>query len=212
MRSLLLLLLLTAAAPAVAQVRPGLPGASGADIQRQRIEEQRLRSAEQAAFARQQALERRLTEREIEAARAPEPASPTTLISLSSRRAPSQDRVDQLLSPSPKTPEPAPADRQAPDAAQDPAELRTTQALNAEITARNELAENQERADRAAFEAERARWEEQQALNNRARLDWEASVRASDEARRRWEADRARWEADVRACQAGDRSRCAPPR
>jgi hypothetical protein len=120
--------------------------------------------------------------------------------------------VDQLLSPSPKTPEPAPADRQAPDAAQDPAELRTTQALNAEITARNELAENQERADRAAFEAERARWEEQQALNNRARLDWEASVRASDEARRRWEADRARWEADVRACQAGDRSRCAPPR
>lgn len=127
-----------------------------------------------------------------------------------------QDRVDQLLAPTTVKPEPelAPgeAERQAPDSQQDPAEVRTTQALNAEITARNDLAANQEEADQAAFQAERARWEEQQALNNQARLDWEASVRAADEARRRWEADRARWEADVRACEAGDRSRCAPPR
>lgn len=125
-----------------------------------------------------------------------------------------QDRVDQLLSAEEKPkPELAPGevDRQAPDAEQDPVELRTTQALNAEITARNDLAANQERADQAAFEAERARWEQQQALNNQARLDWEASVRAAEESRRRWEADRARWEADVRACEAGDRSRCASP-
>lgn len=121
-----------------------------------------------------------------------------------------QDRVDQLF-PTAK-PAPGEADRQASDAEQDPAEVRTTQALNAEITARNDLAENQERADQAVFEAERARWEQQQALNNQARLDWEASVRASDEARRRWEADRARWEADVRACEAGDSSRCATPK
>ncbi len=125
-----------------------------------------------------------------------------------------QDRVDQLLTQATVKPEPAPApgeaDRQAPDSEQDPAEVRTTQALNAEITARNDLAANQEEADQAAFQAERARWEEQQALNNQARLDWEASVRATEEARRRWEADRARWEADARACRAGDRRRCAP--
>lgn len=126
-----------------------------------------------------------------------------------------QDRVDQLLPPAADArPDPAPgeADRQAPDSEQDPAEVRTTRALNAEITARNDLAASQEEADQAAFQAERARWEAQQALNNQARLDWEASVRAANEARRRWEADRARWEADVRACEAGDRSRCAPPR
>ncbi len=126
-----------------------------------------------------------------------------------------QDPVDQLLSTPTSTakPEPAPgeADHQASDAEQDPTEVRTTQALNAEIAARNDLAESQERADQAAFQTDRARWEEQQALNNQARLDWEASVRALDEARRRWEQDRARWEADVRACEAGDRSRCAPP-
>jgi hypothetical protein len=125
-------------------------------------------------------------------------------------RAHTQDRVDQLF-PAEK-PAAGEADRHASDAEQDPAEVRTTQALNAEITARNDLAESQERADQAAFEAERARWEQQQALNNQARLDWEASVRASEEARQRWEADRARWEADVRACEAGDRSRCAPPK
>lgn len=127
-----------------------------------------------------------------------------------------QDRVDQLLPASAAKPgaESAAggADRQASDAEQDPAEVRTTQALNAEIIARNDLAENQERADQAAFEAERARWEQQQALNHQARLDWEASLRAYEEARRRWEADRARWEADVRACEAGDRDRCAPAR
>jgi uncharacterized iron-regulated membrane protein len=127
-----------------------------------------------------------------------------------------QDRVDRLLAPTPETskaePAPGEADRQATDAEQDPVELRTTQALNAEITARNDLAASQERADQAAFEAERARWEEQQALNLQARLDWEASVRAAEEAQQRWEADRARWAADVRACEAGDRSRCAPPR
>jgi hypothetical protein len=123
-----------------------------------------------------------------------------------------QDRVEQLLAAGKPKPELAAgaADGQATNTEQDPAELRATQALNAEITARNDLAQSQERADQAAFAAERARWEERQALNAQARLDWEASMRANDEARRRWEADRARWEADVRACQAGDRSRCAP--
>lgn len=125
-----------------------------------------------------------------------------------------QDPVTQLL-PTADQPEAeraaGEADRQATDARQDPAEVRITQALNAEIAARNDLAENQERADQAEFELERARWQEQQALNNQAQLDWEASVRIAEEARRRWEAERERWEAGVRACKAGDHGRCTPP-
>lgn len=136
-----------------------------------------------------------------------------TLILLNADAARSQDRVDQLLAGGGTKPgaELVVADRAASNVGQDPVELRTTQALNAEVTARNDLAEDQERADQAEFQAERARWEARQALNLQARLDWEASVRAAEEARRRWEADRARWEADVRACEGGDRSRCAAP-
>jgi hypothetical protein len=61
------------ALPAAAQVWPGYPQVSQADIQRYRLEQQRLRSAEQAAFARQQRLNTRLTQLEVEAARQPEP-------------------------------------------------------------------------------------------------------------------------------------------
>lgn len=127
-----------------------------------------------------------------------------------------QDRVDQLLPPATAKPVAAgvpdvdDAEMQVPVTAQDPEERRLTQALNAEITARNERAENQERAERAAFEAERARHETQAAEALSRRLAWEESARAADEAQRRWEADRARWEADVQACAAGDRTRCAP--
>ncbi|WP_309628653.1 cell wall hydrolase [Brevundimonas sp.] len=126
------------------------------------------------------------------------------------------DQADQLLSQAvPTTPAPVndgEAYRRADDADQDPVELRTTQALNDEIASRNQLAENQERADQAAFEAERAKHEEAVTAATRARLAYEEDVRRSEAAQRQWEADRARWEADVRACQAGDRSRCAPPR
>ncbi|MEQ7153954.1 cell wall hydrolase [Brevundimonas aurifodinae] len=129
-----------------------------------------------------------------------------------------QDSVDRLLRTPTATPPAAEApvndgeaDIQATDDQQDPEELRVTRALNAEITARNELAAAQERAEQAAFEAERARHEAEAAEILRQRLAWEESVRAADEARRRWDADRARWEADTRACQDGDRSRCARP-
>lgn len=137
---------------------------------------------------------------------------------LTAMPAAAQDSVDRLLQSPPESPPAAEApvndgeaDIQAPDAQQDPEELRMTQALNAEVTARNELAAAQERADQAAFEAERAKHEAEAAEALRQRLAWEESVRQADEARRRWEADRARWEADVRACQAGDRTRCAAP-
>jgi hypothetical protein len=76
MRSWFIPLLLAAnavALPAAAQVWPGFPPVSQADVQRYRLEQQRLRSAEQAAFARQQRLNTRLTQLEVEAARQPEP-------------------------------------------------------------------------------------------------------------------------------------------
>jgi hypothetical protein len=126
------------------------------------------------------------------------------------------DQADQLLGQAgPASPAPVndgEAYHRADDAEQNPVEVRTTQALNDEIASRNQLAENQERADQAAFEAERAKHEETVAAATQARLAYEEDVRRSEAAQRQWEADRARWEADVRACQAGDRSRCARPR
>lgn len=127
------------------------------------------------------------------------------------------DQADRLLTQAVPTQAPPPVNdgeayHRADDAEQTPEELRMTRALNDEIASRNQLAENQERADREAFEAERARYEETVTAATRARLAYEEDVRRSEAAQRQWEADRARWEADVRACQAGDRSRCAPPR
>lgn len=75
MRVALALIALSAAGPVMAQTWMG-PGVSQGDLQRYRIEQQRLRSAEQAAFARQQALSSRLTQLEVEAARQPEPYIP----------------------------------------------------------------------------------------------------------------------------------------
>lgn len=134
------------------------------------------------------------------------------------------DRADQLLSQAVPTQAPAPVNdgeayHRADDAQQDPAELRTTQALNDEIASRNQLAENQERADQAAFEADRAKYEQTVAAATQAQLAYEEDLRRSNAAQSdwqaqqaRWQEDRARWEADVRACNAGDRTRCAAPR
>lgn len=126
------------------------------------------------------------------------------------------DQADQLLTRAVPTGTAASVNdgeayHRADDSEQTPEELRMTRALNDEIASRNQLAENQERADREAFEAERARYEETVTAATRARLAYEEDVRRAEAAQRQWEADRARWEADVRACQAGDRSRCAPP-
>ena len=123
------------------------------------------------------------------------------------------DQADQLLSPAatPAVDHGEALDR-ADDSGQTSEELRITRALNDEIASRNQLAENQERADQARFEAERARYEETVTAATQARLAYEEDVRRAEAAQRQWEADRARWEADVRACEAGDRSRCAPPR
>ncbi|MGK2922369.1 MAG: hypothetical protein ACSLE4_06220 [Methyloceanibacter sp.] len=128
----------------------------------------------------------------------------------------SADQADQLLSQAQPTAVPPPVNdgeayHRADDAQQDPAELRTTQALNDEITSRNALAENQERSDRAKYE-------EVVTASTQAQLAYEEDVRRSEAAQSdwqaeqaRWQAERARWEADVRACNAGDRTRCAAP-
>ena len=127
------------------------------------------------------------------------------------------DQADQLLSQAVPTQVPPSANdgetyHRADDSEQSPDELRVTRALNDEIASRNQLAENQERADQAEFDARRAEYEETVTAATRAQLAYEEDVRRSEAAQRQWEADRARWEADVRACQAGDRMRCAPPR
>lgn len=129
------------------------------------------------------------------------------------------DSVDQLLAQS-NAPAAAVNDgeayRRAEDAQQDPGELHTTQALNDEIASRNQLAENQERADQEAFELERARYQATVDQGTRDRLAYEEAVRQSDAAQRQWEIDRDRAEqargqyaADILACRAGDRRRCA---
>lgn len=121
------------------------------------------------------------------------------------------DPVAALLAPVPPAPvvNDGEAWHRAPDEQQDPAELRTTRALNDEILQRNLLAENQERADQAAFAAERARYEAEATRAREAQLAYEAALREAEAEQQRWAAERARWEADVRACEAGDRSRCS---
>ena len=126
------------------------------------------------------------------------------------------DRVEALLEQKPVVND-GEAYHRADDSEQNPAEVRTTQALNDEIASRNQLAENQERADQAAFEAQRARYAETVAQATADRLAHEESVRQAAVAEQAWrdevarsEAAHRQWEADVRACRSGDRSRCAP--
>jgi TolA-binding protein len=126
------------------------------------------------------------------------------------------DQVDRLLTQAVATQAPpsvndGEAYRRGDDAQQTPEELRMTRALNDEIASRNQLAENQERADQAEYEARRASYEQTVTTATQARLAYEEDVRRAEAAQRQWEADRARWEADVRACQAGDRMGCAAP-
>lgn len=116
--------------------------------------------------------------------------------------APEPDAVAQLLRARGE------AYHRAPDEAQDPAELRATRALNAEIASRNDLAANQEQADRDSFDAAQARYDEARAIAEADRARYDADVRAAEDARLRYEQDLADWEATVRACEVGDRARC----
>ena len=131
----------------------------------------------------------------------------------------------QSQSQSQTRPQPAPKDpvaemllskgeryHRAPDSAQDPDELRQTQALNAEIVAQNDLAENEDRANQAAQAEAQRRWQaEVEQTEAQARADrerHEADLRAADEAQARYERDMADWRATAAACQRGDTARC----
>lgn len=100
----------------------------------------------------------------------------------------------------------------APDSAQDPDEVRRTQALNAEIVAQNDLAENQDRANQAAYaEAQRRYQAEMEQTQDEVRAETErheADLRAAAEAQARYEREMADWRATVAACERGDRARC----
>jgi len=78
MRPLLPLLILSLATPALAQTRPGEPYPQMSVGERHRYEMDRLRAINdgQAALARQQATQSRLTVLELEAARRPAPPLP----------------------------------------------------------------------------------------------------------------------------------------
>ena len=96
----------------------------------------------------------------------------------------------------------------APDSTQDPDELRQTQALNAEIVAQNDLAENEDRANQAAHAEAQRRWQSEMDRVRAAREQYEADLRVADEAKARYDRDMADWRATVAACERGDRARC----
>jgi hypothetical protein len=98
--------------------------------------------------------------------------------------------------------------RRAPDSAQDPDELRQTQALNDEIVAQNDLAENEDRANAAAHAREQARYQAQLEAAEALRLRHEADLRTAAEAQALHQRQMADWQATVAACERGDRARC----
>ena len=102
----------------------------------------------------------------------------------------------------------------APDARQDPTELAQTASLNAEIAARNDRAEAQDKADLAAHEAATAKYEAAvsaaASAAATAQANYEADLRAAQAAQAQYERDQADWRRRVAACQAGDRRACAP--
>lgn len=96
----------------------------------------------------------------------------------------------------------------APDSAQDPDELRRTQALNDEITAQNDLAESEDRANAAAHAQAQARYQAELEAAEIDRQRHEADLRTAAEAQAAYERQMADWRATVAACERGDRARC----
>ena len=88
--------------------------------------------------------------------------------------------------------------RRAGDERQDPEEVRTTSALNAEIAAQNALADNADAAANADYDAVQRRYQDEAAAAEAARLRYEDESRAAEAARVRYEQDRAVWEATTR--------------
>lgn len=100
----------------------------------------------------------------------------------------------------------------APDSAQNPEELRQTQALNDEIVAQNDLAESQDRANAAeharALAQYQADLEQAESAARATRERHEADLKAAAQAQADYERQMADWRATVAACERGDRTRC----
>lgn len=123
----------------------------------------------------------------------------------SQTQTPSRDHVAEMLIKGERY-------HRAPDSKQDPDELRRTQALNAEIVAQNDLAENEDRANQTAQAEAQRRWQAEldqtEADARAARERHEADLRAAGEAQARYDREMADWRATVAACERGDRARC----
>ncbi|MNQ50593.1 hypothetical protein D3C85_645460 [compost metagenome] len=96
----------------------------------------------------------------------------------------------------------------APDSAQDPDELRRTQALNDEIVAQNDLAENEDRANAAAHAKAQAQYQAELEAGEIERQRHEADLRTAAQAQADYERRMADWRDTVAACGRGDRTRC----
>ena len=95
-----------------------------------------------------------------------------------------------------------------PDSAQDPDELRRTQALNAEITAQTDLAESEDRANAAAYAKTQATYQAQLEAAEADRIRHKSDLNTAAQAQADYERRMADWRATVAACERGDRARC----
>jgi len=96
----------------------------------------------------------------------------------------------------------------APDSAQNPDEVRRTQALNAEIVAQNDLAESEDRANAAAYAKTQATYQAQLEAAEADRIRHKSDLNTAAQAQADYERRMADWRATVAACERGDRARC----
>jgi hypothetical protein len=96
----------------------------------------------------------------------------------------------------------------APDAEQDPAEMAATAKLNGMIAAHNAAADEQEAAEAAAYAEAEARYRAEAAAAATRQANYEADLKTAAAARAEYERARAQWEATIRACEATGRRDC----
>jgi len=145
----------------------------------------------------------------------------TTLLAVALSTALSASLATPTLAQTPMPAQAAPSDpvadllrskgeryHRAPDSAEDPDELRRTQALNDEIVAQNDLAENEDRANAAAHAKAQAAYQAELEAAEVERQRHEADVKTAAQAQADYERQMADWRATVAACERGDRARC----
>ncbi|GEM_PF-276773 len=104
----------------------------------------------------------------------------------------------------------------APDSEQNPAELSITARLNSEVAARDELADQTDRANQAAYARSQSEYKEavadRQAEIERQAIDTQINAQSraeyNAEQEDRYQKAMADWRATVAACDRGDASRC----